>query len=186
MHRCGHCSKAPNSDNQKMCPLPIRLPAWRRGRGFTLIEMIMVMVMIGILAVVVVPRLDMRVFKDVGFRDKARGALEYARKAAVAQRRNVQVSLAGNNLTFQIDNVGPEAVGAGTYPRNLTLPATDPACGGATNQVCAPTGSNGVTLTGPATLTFSPLGRPNAAASYTVTGASTFTLTVEAETGLVH
>ena len=170
-----------------MCPLPICLPASRRGRGFTLIEMIMVMVMIGILAVVVVPRLDISAFKDVGFRDKARGALEFARKAAVAQRRNVQVSLTGanNDLTFKIDNVGPEAVGAGTYPRNLVLPATDPACAGATNKVCVPTGPNSVTLAGP-TLTFSPLGRPNAAASYTVTGASTFTLTVEAETGLVH
>jgi MSHA pilin protein MshC len=171
-----------------MCPLPIRLPARRRGRGFTLIELIMVMVMIGILAVAVVPRLDIRAFKDVGFRDKARGALEFARKAAVAQRRNVQVSLASNNLTFLIDNVGPEAVGAGTYPRNLALPATDPACGGTTNQVCAPTGSNGVTITSTPSgaLTFSPLGRPNAAITYTVTGASTFTLTVELETGLVH
>jgi len=174
-----------------MCPLPNRLPAWRRGRGFTLIEMIMVMVMIGILAVVVIPRLDIRAFKDVGFRDKARGALEFARKAAVAQRRNVQVSLTGanNDLTFKIDNVGPEAVGAGTYPRSLALPATDPACGGATNKVCVPTGPNSVTLIsslGLVPLTFSPLGQPSAAATYTVTGASTFTLTVELETGLVH
>jgi MSHA pilin protein MshC len=166
-----------------MCPTRSRLPGWRHACGFTLIELIMTMVLIGILAVVVVPRLNVKGFDDAGYRDKVRGALEFARKAAVAQRRNVQISLATNNLTFQIDNVGPEAVGAGTYPRNLALPATDRACGGATNSVCAP---SGVTLAGPATLTISPLGRPSATAVYTVTGVSAFTVTVEAETGLVH
>lgn len=153
-------------------------------RGFTLIELVMVIVLVGVLAVVVVPRMNLLTgFNDVGYRDKVRGALEFARKAAVSQRRSVRVSLAGNNLTLTADNVETGTAGAGTYLRALTLPAADRACGGVTNQVCAPAG---VTLAGPAALAFNPLGQPSAGGAYTITGASAWTITVEAETGYVH
>ena len=153
-------------------------------QGFTLIELVMVIVLVGVLAVVVVPRMDIfNSVNEVGYRDKVRGALEFARKAAVSGRRSVQVTLAGNNLTFSVDNVETGGVGAGTYPRDLTLPAADRTCGGATNQVCAPTG---VALAGPATLAFNPLGQPSAEGVYTVTGTAAWTITVEAETGYVH
>jgi MSHA pilin protein MshC len=160
-------------------------PATRRGApGFTLIELVMVMIVLGILAVFVIPRLDLtRGFDEVGLRDAVRATLELARKSAVAERRNVRVTLAGNSLTLTIDNVSPEDPGAGSYPRNLNLPTPDRRCGGPANQLCAPPD---VTLGGPATLTFSPLGRPSAAASYNVTGDAPWSITVEAETGHVH
>jgi MSHA pilin protein MshC len=166
---------------------PSRSPQNRQS-GFTLVELIVVMIVIGIMAVVVMPRFDLlKGYDEVGFRDKVRSTLEYARKSAVAQRRNVRVTLAGNNLTLKVDNDIPEGAGAGAYPRDLDLPAADRACGGTTNQVCAP---SGVTLAGPATLTFTPLGAPSAAAIYTVTGEApalaTYAVTVEAETGHVH
>lgn len=153
-------------------------------RGFTLVELVMVIVLVGVLAVVVVPRMDLfSGVNEVGYRDKVRGALEFARKAAVSGRRSVRVSLAGNNLSLAADNIETGGAGAGTYPRALALPAADRACGGVTNQVCAPTG---VTVAGPATLAFNPLGQPSAGAVYTVTGTSAWTITVEAETGYVH
>jgi MSHA pilin protein MshC len=156
----------------------------RRHSGFTMIELIMTMVIIGVMAVVALPRLDMvRSFDEAGYRDKVKATLEYARKSAVAQRRNVRVALAGNNLTLTIDNDIPESGAAATYPRALALPAPDRACGGATNQICAPAG---ITLAGTATLIFSALGAPNTAGSYTVTGDAAHTITVEAETGYVH
>lgn len=151
--------------------------------GFTLIELITVMLIIGIMAFIVVPRLDLlRGFDEIGYRDKVKATLEYARKSAVAQRRNVRVSLAGNNLTLTVDNDVPEGGAANTYPRALALPVQDSACSVA-NQICAP---SGVTLTGTPTLNFTPLGVPSVAGSYIVTGESAQTITVEAESGYVH
>ncbi|MCX7168751.1 MAG: type II secretion system protein [Proteobacteria bacterium] len=157
----------------------------RAHNGFTLVELIVVMIVIGILAVVVVPRFSLlQGYNEVGFRDKVKATLEYARKSAVAMRRTACITRAANNLTLQIETVTPETAGAGTCVTvaNLSLPAPDNACGGPSNQVCAP---SGVTLTGPLSLSFSPLGKPSALASY-VTGPDGNTITVEAETGYVH
>jgi MSHA pilin protein MshC len=156
----------------------------RRHSGFTMIELIMTLVIVGVMAVVALPRLDMlRGFDEAGYRDKVRATLEYARKSAVAQRRNVRATLSGNNLALTIDNDIPEGATAGTYPRALALPVPDRACGGATNQICAP---SGITLAGTATLSFTALGAPSTAGAYTVTGDAAHTITVEAETGYVH
>lgn len=162
---------------------PRPLPAAPHGaRGFTLIELVMVILLVGILAVFVLPRTDLtRGFEEVGFQDAVRATLEHARKSAVAERRNVRVSLAGNNLTLTIDNVGPEDGGAGSFPRQLALPTPDRRCGGAAHQLCAPPG---ITLGGPATLDFSPLGRASTAATYTVTDQPD--INVVAETGHVR
>lgn len=158
----------------------------RTQQGFTLIELIVTMIVIAILAVVVVPKFSLlKGYDEVGYRDKVKATLEYARKSAVAQRRNVRVSLASNNLTLDIDNDVPEGASAGAYPRALSLPTTDNVCNPpVANKICAPT--NGVTMTGPATLSFTPQGKPSAAGSYSVIGDSTQTITVEAETGYVH
>ncbi len=167
-------------------------------RGFTMIELIVVMVMIGILAVVVLPRFDLlRGFDEIGYRDKVKATLEYARKSAVAQRRYVCVTTASNVLSLQVETVTPETTGSGTCATvtNLALATPDRDCGGATHQIC-PRGS--VTLTGPTPpLTFDALGRPHGTPNcvapapvsttnycYTVTGPSY--VQVEAETGYVH
>jgi len=153
--------------------------------GFTLIELVMVLLIIGVLAVFVIPRLDLlRGFDEIGYRDKVRGTLEFARKSAVAQRRNVNVNLSGNDLILTVAADVPEGAAGTTYGRALVLPSPDRLCAGQpVNQVCAP---DGITLTGPANLQFSPLGRPSAAATYTVGGAVPEVITVEAETGHVR
>ena len=165
-------------------PLPLSRFRYQSQTGFTLVELIMVMVLMGILATVALPRFNFSGFNEVGFRDKLKATLEFARKSAVAQRRITCITLAGNSLALTIDNVPTDAPGAGTCPRQLVLSVSDAACGGPANAVCAP---NGIALAGPAAISFDPLGRPSAAAVYTVTGGTSgYTINVTAETGYVY
>ncbi|MDO8931685.1 MAG: GspH/FimT family pseudopilin [Rhodocyclaceae bacterium] len=145
--------------------------------GFTMVELIVTMVIIGILAVVVLPRFDLlRGFDEIGYRDQVKAALEYARKAAVAQRRNVQVTLAAGSVSVMIASDIPEGATPSNFNRNLVLPGSN------SNTFTAP---GGVTLSPPTTLIFDPLGRPSAAGSFTISGI-TQPIIVEAETGYVR
>ncbi len=130
--------------------------------GFTLIELIMVLVIAGVLAVVAIPRFfDRSVFQERGAADQVNAALRYGQKVAIAQHRNVVVNLsAGSN-----SSCGAELTGGAVdcvIPDNV---AVAPAL--------------------PQAFEFNALGRPvpNAAATISV-GATV--ITVEAETGYVH
>ena len=64
-------------------------------RGFTLIELIIVIVLLGVLAVVAAPRMfNSNDFYARGFHDETLGFLRYAQKTAIAQRRTVCVTFA--------------------------------------------------------------------------------------------
>lgn len=156
--------------------LPKRLRTGSQ-RGFSLVELVTILIVIGVLAVVALPRFDLlRGFDEIGYRDQVRATLEYARKSAVAQRRNVRVTLDAGSVSVDIASDIPEGAGASTFDRNLVLP------GGSGNQITAP---SGVTLSPAATLIFDPLGWPSAAGSFTVSGVAQ-PIVVEAETGHVH
>lgn len=146
-------------------------------RGFTLVELIATLILIGILAIVAMPRMDfLRGWDEIGYRDRVKSTLEYARKSAVAQRRLVRVTIAASSLTVEAQKQTPEGEGtAGWVALNLA--------GGNTNSFAAP---SGVSLA-PANdvVTFNALGRPDAAKSFTVSG-GVGTITVEAETGHVR
>ncbi|MDE2616540.1 MAG: prepilin-type N-terminal cleavage/methylation domain-containing protein [Burkholderiales bacterium] len=183
-----------------MSPLRHSLATRRGTSGFTLIELVMVLVLLGILAVFVLPRIELtRGFDEVGYRDAVRATLEFARKSAVAERRNVLVTLTGNNLNLIIANDGPEGADALNFDivtnaaKALPLPVPDRHCSAPipVNRLCAPPNLTLVSTT--ADLVFSPLGRPITTlgvslpvTSYTVTGEAPWTITVEAETGHVH
>jgi MSHA pilin protein MshC len=69
--------------------------------GFTLIELIMVLVMLGVLAVFAAPRMFSRNdFEARGFHDQTLSTLRYAQKTAVAQRRAVCVAFTQNSITL--------------------------------------------------------------------------------------
>ena len=155
-------------------------------RGFTLIELVMVMILVGILAVYVAPSfMRFNAFGDAGFRDQMQSSLQMARKYAIAHRRNVRVTLSGSALSFTADLAADDAAAAGTFTA-LNMSAGSGQCGA--NQVCA-TGAS-LTVTGPAQLTFSPLGQVSGSSfQYTIsdsTASYSATLTVDAQTGYVY
>ncbi|SHG64404.1 MSHA pilin protein MshC [Massilia sp. CF038] len=154
--------------------------------GFTMVELIVVILITGILAAAAYPRMSSNNFDEAGYRDQVAATLSFARKAAIAQRRNVQVTRTGNALNFLIATDVPENMTAGaplplSAARPLILPGTS------TSQIAPRAGST--TLTGPDTLVFSPLGVATASPNtfvYTVSGSTTRTLTVDALTGYVR
>ena len=73
--------------------------------GFTLVEMIAVMVVVGVLAAVAVPRFMGKAgFESRGFFDQTLAVIRYAQKIAIAQRRLVFVNIASNKVTACFTN----------------------------------------------------------------------------------
>lgn len=83
------------------------LPQSARQRAFTLIELVAVLVIVGVLAVVAIPRFfDRATFDERAFYDQVLSAIRYAQKTAIAQHRIVCVNFPANNqlvLTYGND-----------------------------------------------------------------------------------
>lgn len=146
-----------------------------RQNGFTLVELVVTLIILGILAVAVIPRFfDRGDFDARAFLDQTAGILRYAQKTAIAQRRTVCVSFGSNSVSLRIRSTA----GNGACDTDLAGPM-----GAAPYTVTAP---GSVTFSPvPAALSFDAAGRPSAGATITITGASS-ALTVTAETGYVH
>lgn len=156
--------------------------------GFTLTELVATLVIVGIMAVVIVPRFaDVSVFESRGFRDESLAFLRWAQKSAVAQRRTVCVYFTATDAWAHIRSLPPDL---------------DPGCGVSSDPAAAPpagqvwlSGVNGNTArvrapdnTGyvapPASFQFDALGEPSQRLDIAVQGSSN--LVVEAVTGYVH
>ncbi|MFT3734147.1 MAG: type II secretion system protein [Rhodocyclaceae bacterium] len=149
----------------------------RSERGFTLPELVTVMVVMSLLAAVAMPKFFTRSDFDVfGFKQEIQQSLRFAQKAAVAKRRMVCVAIASNTLTLQYATT----YGAGSCNQNLI----DPSTGSAYSQA-APSGVSITALS----FNFDPLGKPSFSSAQTLNvtaGALTQSLIVEAETGYVR
>lgn len=140
---------------------------WQQS-GFTLIELIMVIVILGVLAVFAAPRLiNTDDFNARGFHDETMSLLRYAQKTAIAQRRTVCVTLNNTGVTLEIDTNTPP----------------DGGCDAALAPPATPRGFKGMAGT-PSSFQYRALGSPSAAVSITIANAGN--ITVEADTGYVH
>lgn len=127
-------------------------------RGFTLVELITILMIIGILAVAAIPRFTGNdAFQERGAADQVRAALRYGQKAAIAQHGPVSVKISSASAS----DCGALQVAGGEIDCVV---------------------SNSVPVSA-ATVTFDALGRPGVAAAITV---GTTTIHIEAETGYVH
>lgn len=84
-----------------------------KARGFTMVELVMVMVLIGVLAAIGVPTLvGDNSFAAATFGDEAASALRTAQKTAVARRRLVCATVGGSAVSLQLAD-SPGAAGCG-------------------------------------------------------------------------
>jgi MSHA pilin protein MshC len=164
----------------------------RHQAGFTLIELIMVIVMLGVLAVVAAPRMfNTADFNARGFHDEALSLLRYAQKSAIAQRRTVCVAFTDTTVSLTMAPAAPTAgaptPGCSASPVTLVGPAS------ATAAVTAKPGVKFESVpTNPTNFNFDGLGQPITSAgvlmaTQTIQVAnSAKAIQVEAATGYVH
>jgi MSHA pilin protein MshC len=147
----------------------------RRQTGFTLVELVTSIVIIGILAAAIGPKfIANQSFAERGYADEVAAALRYAQAVAVASGCGVQVTLNVNSYLASQPNASPPACN-GAW--NRAIQRVD----GGTLQGTAP---NGVTLSPAVQVVFDGNGRIiNGTPPAITVGA--FALTIEAGSGLV-
>ena len=153
----------------------------RSAGGFSLIELVSIIAVVGVLAAVAIPRfVGVDTFASRGFSDEAIGVVRYAQKTAIAWRQPIFVCVTATQVA---------AAAASGCATPISHPAT-----GAPLVATAPAGVTATTVACPtiATISFSfdGQGRPSAAQTInlcsTVPGDPARQIVVEPETGYVH
>lgn len=149
-------------------------------KGFTLLELIATITIIGIMAVVILPKWQGNSgFEERAFRDRVIASLRYAQKSAIATRRTTCASFSAS----------PAAVAFRISTNNGAVDcSTGSILVGSDGTQLMVTAASGVAFSPlPANITFDAAGRPVAAASIALSGMpASLNITVEAETGYVY
>lgn len=118
--------------------------------GFTLVELITIMIILGILSVVAIPKMNTAMsYRATEFHNKVIAALRFAQKTAISHRRMVCVAFpTSNSLNLTID-----------HDKNGSCDGQALLIPGSVSNVVQSTESSSVFASTPATLYFQPDGR---------------------------
>lgn len=134
--------------------------------GFSLIELTIVIILLGILSSFVVPRLNLSTFRETGGFQQGIAMIRFGQKLAITSGCQVNVSLSGNSCTLSF---------SGCAVSNISNPSTGQ------NNFC----SDSTPAISPAVnFSFNSLGAPSAQQTINFSGGQS--VTVEANTGFVH
>ncbi len=146
----------------------------KRSAGFTTIELVVVITMLGILAAIAVPRMTgLSDYRVLEFHDRVVVALRHAQKSATSHRRQVCVAFTATTVTLTIAQANP---GACIAP--LSLP------GSASNVLQSGDTTNAVFNPVPAAFNFLADGTTGADRNVVVSGQTP--IVVIGATGHVH
>ncbi len=149
-------------------------------RGFTLVELVMVIVLLGILSATAMPKFfAVSGYQKQVFFDDTLAAVRYAQKLAVATGCHVQVSITNN--TYTVSRPADRSVCTSTTPTDFSLPVRHPGTG-TTPYSNHQTGVSLTATTSP--FYFTALGQASSTVTITVAG-SQF-IYVVADTGFVY
>lgn len=150
----------------------------RKSAGYTLTELIAVLVIVGVVAAIAAPRFfETQGFDVRGYHDQTLAMLRYGQKIAIAQRRPVYVCFTAASVALGYDGACATPVAG---PAGVPFDGVKPGGGAA---------PSGVTIAPTTNFFFDAGGRSSLAAQthYQISGGGTsMTLTVERETGYVH
>jgi MSHA pilin protein MshC len=146
--------------------------------GFTLTELVLVIVLVGVLAIVAAPRFNPEPFSEAAFHQELISALRYAQKLAINSGCEIQVQVSAASDSFAVtrrSGGSATSCGAGAFGDPVANPA-----GTGNLQATAP---YDVDLLNDLTVVFDSLGLPSAGGSVSVDGRI---ITVEAASGYVR
>ena len=151
-----------------------------RQYGFTIVELVSVLVIGGILAAVIMPKLGAGTgFDERAFRDRVVAGLRFAQKSAIASRRTVCASFSAPpaSVNFRISTTN----GAANCVVGSALAGPD-------SPLLVVTATGNVSFAAlPADVIFDAAGRPGSGAAISISGLpAALAITIEAETGYVH